>query len=771
MEYINRSKTTKYGFALPTVLIASVVMLMVMSVAVSSVVSVRTALKAQYYEQLARTAGEAGIAYANACLAKNGNVPLWSDAKPLTPSTDCAGNQMLQPQVQVLVVAGGGGGGGNHGGGGGGGGVISNDTFAVTPTSYNVVIGAGGAGGSSTYTGGNGGNSQFGALIAIGGGGGGARISDNSVRQAAIGGSGGGGGGTIDGGTSLPAAGASGTTGQGAKGGNGSSGSTAGNGGGGGGASIAGGDASGTASGAGSSGYGGNGYLSDISGAHVYYGGGGSGGRWGSGIVGVPGLNGAGIGGNNTSVGNPAAANTGGGGGGGGAGGATGGAGGSGVVIVRYPTNGSVTATAPGVTPTIEGLYKVFRFTASGTFTVSATAQSTCPTDPRCSVMSNSTFRSSFSVTLPSLNSDGEAVTIPNTGYVELIRASTGTVWRTYKQPSAQAAAVPDLCSGQSSSSLGWVDAVSATQQDPITGASTAESITFSNAPVDGGRIYFRKGFTVNTNGTYTVTARTTSSQDVVKVYVDGTLRLTNSGAQTSGNATLTPGCHTITAQLSNETIVPNTSAFTLAVKDSGGAVIVTTDTSWRASAGSLVHFSEKDYYRSSQIWQTAQDSGTAATYNANWTPATADSTARVITAPASTGCPSTCPANSYLFYKDNDNVVTGSAIRARLSAICNDSCTVYLDGNEFMNSDGSSNIAQQTFTLPAGTHTIGVRGSNGTAGTSVIGVSLYNLDASTVLTRTDSSWYASNVTLSNVSAVNVFGYEDSFRPSPNDIP
>ena len=80
------------GFALPTVLIASVVMLTILAVSVSSVTAVRTSLKTQYYEQLAKEAGEAGVAYAKACLAKNGNVPLWTNAKPLLPNTDCSGN-------------------------------------------------------------------------------------------------------------------------------------------------------------------------------------------------------------------------------------------------------------------------------------------------------------------------------------------------------------------------------------------------------------------------------------------------------------------------------------------------------------------------------------------------------------------------------------------------------------------------------------------------------------------------------------------------------
>ena len=82
------------GFALPTVLIASIVMMAVLLVAVQSTASIRTSLESQYYNQLSQTAGEAGIAYAKACLDGNNNVPQWTDAKPLTPSTDCTGTQL-----------------------------------------------------------------------------------------------------------------------------------------------------------------------------------------------------------------------------------------------------------------------------------------------------------------------------------------------------------------------------------------------------------------------------------------------------------------------------------------------------------------------------------------------------------------------------------------------------------------------------------------------------------------------------------------------------
>ncbi len=90
-KQIRLNKVASRGFALPTILIASIVMLTVLLVSVTSTTAVRTAMLSQYYSQLAQVAGEAGVAYANACLHANGNVPTWSDAKPLTPQTDCTG--------------------------------------------------------------------------------------------------------------------------------------------------------------------------------------------------------------------------------------------------------------------------------------------------------------------------------------------------------------------------------------------------------------------------------------------------------------------------------------------------------------------------------------------------------------------------------------------------------------------------------------------------------------------------------------------------------
>jgi hypothetical protein len=373
------------GFALPAVLIASIVMLTVLLVAVSSTTAVQVALVSQYYNQLSRSAADAGLSYADSCLDLNNGTPLWSDAKPLTQNTDCSGNQIagftcstgsVDPRCSVsssmndsgtshsvkVLVVGGGGGGANTGGGGGAGGYVYQPSFTVASNLYSVVIGSGGVGGGPTgnpVKGGKGGNSVFSTITAEGGGYG-------ASHGGSVGGNGGSGGGGGVNASGVPPAGGTGS--QGHAGGIGYIDSGwIGTSGGGGGAGTAG-TPGGYYSGAGN---GGAGLSNDISGTSSYYaGGGGAGLVNGSTYYGVGGLGGGGNG-SATSIGANGIANTGGGGGGGSYAPTAfyhnGGSGGSGIVIISYPT-GSMNAT--GGTVTISGGNTIHTFTGSGTFTV-----------------------------------------------------------------------------------------------------------------------------------------------------------------------------------------------------------------------------------------------------------------------------------------------------------------------------------------------------------------------------------------------------------------
>jgi len=89
---------TRRGFALPTLLIASVIMLTVLLSAVTAVSSISGGINSQYYNQLAREAAESGLAVAETCLRAGDYTPAWTDAKPLRPKTNCAGtNQTIFP--------------------------------------------------------------------------------------------------------------------------------------------------------------------------------------------------------------------------------------------------------------------------------------------------------------------------------------------------------------------------------------------------------------------------------------------------------------------------------------------------------------------------------------------------------------------------------------------------------------------------------------------------------------------------------------------------
>ena len=494
----------KGGFALPTVLIASVVMLTILTVSVSSVAAVRTALKSQYYEQLAQVAGEAGVAYAKACLAKNGNVPQWTNAAPLKPNTDCSG-------VDLAGVA--------------------------------------------------------------------------------------------------------------------------------------------------------------------------------------------------------------------------------------------------------------------------------CPADAGCSVMKNGTVRSSFSVGAPSLDGRGKALTIPNNGFVELLRASNGQVWRTYRQPSVQSAVVPDLCSGAASSALGWSAAVAASagNQRTIASAPSATTIGISSSAVSAGQSYFRRDFMVPADGTYQLSALTNSSTDRVDIYVDNKYITASTGALATGTLALTTGCHTISARLTNRTVLPANSQFTASLKLNGStatAPVVVTDTDWRVSAGATVSFADTAFYADPSVWLPVKmnDIPTPMSINSSWS-AGGDRFTPLIS-PSTSGCPASCPgsSSSYLrdskdFYLANETVVTGSLM-------CDNACELFIDGERVMANNSSlvygasgwDGIVRQSFTLSPGFHRAGIilYNEGPAANPAAVAMSLVPSGGAYVLARTDTSWRATGWFSGNQT--NVYSYEKTFRPSPKEF-
>jgi uncharacterized repeat protein (TIGR02543 family) len=91
MRYFSIKLLVDKGFALPTVIISSVIMMTILLASIASTVSVRTAVQAQYYESLARAAADAGAEYAKACFDNSGDKVTWTSGNPLRPNTNCSG--------------------------------------------------------------------------------------------------------------------------------------------------------------------------------------------------------------------------------------------------------------------------------------------------------------------------------------------------------------------------------------------------------------------------------------------------------------------------------------------------------------------------------------------------------------------------------------------------------------------------------------------------------------------------------------------------------
>ena len=100
------------GFALPTILLVSTVMLIILVSSIAAAAASRVSLDSQYYNQLAGQAAESGIARANECLKGNGYMPQWSTSatgRNLRPNSDCTGATMTGGYVREYVVGQGGG--------------------------------------------------------------------------------------------------------------------------------------------------------------------------------------------------------------------------------------------------------------------------------------------------------------------------------------------------------------------------------------------------------------------------------------------------------------------------------------------------------------------------------------------------------------------------------------------------------------------------------------------------------------------------------------
>ncbi len=95
------------GFALPTILLVSMVMLGILSASIGATAASRVSLDSQYYNHLAEQAAQSGVARANECLKKSGLTPQWSTLahnRTLRPNSDCTGTTMVGGHVREYVV-------------------------------------------------------------------------------------------------------------------------------------------------------------------------------------------------------------------------------------------------------------------------------------------------------------------------------------------------------------------------------------------------------------------------------------------------------------------------------------------------------------------------------------------------------------------------------------------------------------------------------------------------------------------------------------------
>lgn len=397
----------------------------------------------------------------------------------------------------------------------------------------------------------------------------------------------------------------------------------------------------------------------------------------------------------------------------------------------------------------------------SGNVTTDCTAQ---PLAAACSVTRNGNIRSNFSMGLPPLDVDGDAITLPNTGFVEVLRTSNNAVWRRYAQSSAPTTVVPDLCSGSATATLGWSNAVVAGTGNPFPEPSAKQITNITGTPYVG-PVYLRKDFSVTKPGVYTMN---NMGDNLSEVYLDGQLVSTavwSSVSTISVNIT-TVGCHTIVVRLTNAGILPNPSGLNFSLKLTGASSpLIVSDRTWRVSAGTVRHFSEANYYADPSSWIAARDMG-GANQNSGWTPATGDSATRSLTNTNGNDGSGNYPSYSYTLFRDNRIITVTSPTTVKIAYGCDDNCKVYLDGNIVAN-NGVSTIGTTTLTLTEGSHQFAVDLYNVTGPASFVFAAIRTSD-NAILTSTDATWESSNIWSASDIGTSVYSYDNTYFPTPD---
>jgi hypothetical protein len=388
-------------------------------------------------------------------------------------------------------------------------------------------------------------------------------------------------------------------------------------------------------------------------------------------------------------------------------------------------------------------------------------------------VMTNGNIRSKFSVGLPTLDSDGKALTIPNNGFVEVIRTSNGSVWRTYTQPSVQAAVVPDLCSGQSASSLGWGNAYVVSASLDGTDPDSAQPIAINSTNVVyTGPHYFSKSFTVTSAGQYNISSSAGATYDL---FIDGELVAAQKlNIKEVTSVDLDVGCHTIMVRMVNGTFTTGGSELRLTVRKDGATVpIVTTDSSWRATAGNLVPFSHPNYHQISS-WAPVRDIGayTVAPWTGgptNWATEAGDVGARWINTNHNfSGTNYPFASYAYLINNNRSTWDLSAPTEFKFVVACDDNCRVYIDGEEIMYHTSTWSVySTAVVTLSEGQHQIAVelRNTGTTNNASGFLFAAVRTSDSVVVDRSGSHWSAASSWHS--SPQSFVSYDSTYTPVP----
>jgi len=384
-------------------------------------------------------------------------------------------------------------------------------------------------------------------------------------------------------------------------------------------------------------------------------------------------------------------------------------------------------------------------------------------------VTTSGNVRSGFSLSAPTLDANGKAKTLPNSGFVEITRASNGAVWRRYNQPSVQATVVPDLCSGSATSTLGWNNAVivstAYTFPEP-----TAQQISIANGAISPGPVYFRKDFSITAAGSYTLDNQ---GDDRSEVYLDGKLVSTAVWPATdTTNQILQVGCHTLISKLTNNGILANTAGLKISLrKVYSSAPTVVSDSSWRVAAGGQKHFSDVNYYADPASWTQVRDLGfVTAAYSGAWAatwPVGGDYSTHYVSTNHSYDGSNNYPSGFTLF-RDNRIITLSQSTDVRLTFACDDGCYPFLDGN-LINAGLGGTVSSFTITMTEGSHRFGFLAYN-VSGLAGYGFSAVKISTGELLTHTDSDWSA----MSSWSATNMgysTSYDNSFNPNPNPLP